>query len=649
MNLNNSLLKDLVTEYSELRPQTYFKSSLNALARAMQDIVLTDEGQYLVIANFQQEKYFRSSERRFRHMAAKSDQVYILGVPDTDSKFAVGNSYETIPLAATDTLARERYLVIIGLKYSACLTVREKQVSPNSEQVNSIADRGTRYEGIWSFDRTIAYSAADWLLSKINYLRPELEAKTERARRLFVTKRRKGERLQTWDKRIDLGTFTQSLVTYLQSGQYKLMRAYKAIATAQRKESLSNKIAAAQRVSLDPNEIITTTVRELGLLFPNCRCLLYPIATEDTEIIIKYEAVSGALKSLAGETWAIGDNPLFITAQAQRSTLVIDDVASNPYLIQNSTLKDKIKRAEIHSWLMVSIRDRGKLLGMVELHYGKGESFKWQPEDIALVEAVASSTGTALTQAQAYDNLLYLNTQLEAVERVQSNLIAIVGHELRTPLTTIRVCLESLATEPHIPSEIKDSLLDTALADTERLAQLIQNFLTLSKLEEGRAYQNIEPLTIDYALDLALRQIKTTARIENLPEIEIQLEPELPTVLADADGAIDVFNKLLDNACKFTPAEGKIIVTSNVLETETENQLEIIISDTGRGIEPEQLETIFNRFAQSENYLRRTVSGAGLGLVICRQIVESMGGQIWAASEGADRGSQFHFTLPIEP
>lgn len=127
MKLTNSLLGDLVTEYANLRPQIYFKSSLTALARAMQELVLADSQPFLVIANFQQEKFFRQQEQRFQNMAAKSDHVYILGVPDTESSFTAANSgYETVPLESTDTLAGERYLVIIGQQYSACLGVREK-------------------------------------------------------------------------------------------------------------------------------------------------------------------------------------------------------------------------------------------------------------------------------------------------------------------------------------------------------------------------------------------------------------------------------------------------------------------------------------------------------------------------------------------
>ena len=107
---------------------------------------------------------------------------------------------------------------------------------------------------------------------------------------------------------------------------------------------------------------------------------------------------------------------------------------------------------------------------------------------------------------------------------------------------------------------------------------------------------------------------------------------------------MEVLSKLLDNACKFTEAEGTVVIEAH---PNGDRMLEITISDTGRGIEPTQLEAVFDRFYQEEESLRRTASGTGLGLAICRQIILALGGQIWAESDGRDQGSQFHFTVPI--
>ena len=654
MDLTNSLLRDLVTEYKNLRPQIYFKSSLIALAQATQDLVLADDEEYLVIANFQQEKFFHQQERRFRKMAEKGDRVYILGVPDTESSFAIGNSpYETIPIQSTDTLAGERYLVIIGRSYAACLAVRDKLSVKDIKEVGSWVEHGERFEGIWTFDRNIVYTAADWLLGMIANYRPELASQTEQARKLFKLRSSDEEQLLSTTGAVDLGIFAQRLVTYIQTGQYKLFKAYKTIATAERKESLINKIAAAQRSSLDAHEILQTTVRELGQLFSNCRCILYRLAPEDTEVQIEYESKPAYMNSLVGHKWLIANNPLFIAAQAQKTTLVVEDVSNNPYLNENITIQDKIAKAQIHSWLMVSIRYQGALLGMLELHYGGSSDFQWKSEDIALIEAVATSAGAALTQASAYTNLVELNTQLESLERIQSNLIAIVGHELRTPLSTIRICLESLASEPDMLPEFRNAMLDTALGDSDRLGQLIQDFLTLSKLEAGKVYLNLESSNIDYALNLALRRVKTTAKVKQIPAIRVNLPDRLPQIRVDVDGLVEVFTKLVDNACKFTPTDGNITIHALIRKfqkskTSADKMLEIVISDTGRGIQQDRLETIFDRFSQSESYLRRTVTGVGLGLIICRKIIQNLGGEIWANSLGEGKGSEFHFTLPID-
>jgi signal transduction histidine kinase len=115
-------------------------------------------------------------------------------------------------------------------------------------------------------------------------------------------------------------------------------------------------------------------------------------------------------------------------------------------------------------------------------------------------------------------------------------------------------------------------------------------------------------------------------------------------VQTDGEWLVEVLSKLLDNACKFTEPKGSVVIQAH---QNGGQMLEVTIADTGRGIESNRLETVFDRFYQEEGALRRTTGGIGLGLAICRQIVTGLGGRIWAESAGKDRGSQFHFTVPI--
>ncbi len=280
----------------------------------------------------------------------------------------------------------------------------------------------------------------------------------------------------------------------------------------------------------------------------------------------------------------------------------------------------------------------------MELHHCLATPYRWKDEELALVEAIATQVGVALIQAAAYTNLQDLNQQLEILDRTRSNLVAIAGHELRTPLSTIRVCLESLAQEPDMPLELRQVMLDTALADSERMRKLVQDFLTLSRLESDRVQWHPEPLFLEECIELALSQIRAHYSKKVYPQIISQIPDRVPLVLADGEWLVEVLAKLLDNACKFTNPQGQITI---IIQIPDPSLVEVMVADTGRGIEPNRLEYVFDRFYQEEGALRRTTGGTGLGLAICRQIVKGWGGKIWASSEGKDKGAQFHFTVSV--
>jgi DICT domain-containing protein/signal transduction histidine kinase len=643
MSLSKSVQKDLLVRFPELRPQMYFKSSLTALSHAMEDVVLTGTDSPLIIANLEQDYFYLRELKRYRQMARLSDAVYLM----TRSQSQLGissedNVYETIYLNPDDTLTKEWHLVIISKEYTACLICRELSVKEIP------IERMARFEGFWTFEPHICHIAAQLLLKKILKYRPDLQYKIRQIKKQYGLTRLVGDRPSILTSQTaDLSIFIQRLVTYLQASQYKLVKTYKIIADRELKERSLNAITSALRSSLNPEEVLKITVRELGKLFNNCRCLLYRLNSKDLEIKIEYEYVPEGMISLYQQNWSLADNPLFLVAQTQERALIINKVTDNLYLKKNPTLQQKIAKAGIKSWLLLPIRYQNNILGILELHYGGEEEERWQKEDISLLEELVAQVGVAITQASAYTELVKLNMQLENLERLQSNLIAIIGHELRTPLSTIRVCLESLASEPNMPLQLRDTMLDTALTDAERLRQLIQDFLTLSKLETGKAYHRIEPIQIRDTAEIAIHRLET--RYMHLPPIKLQLSKDLPLVLADAEGLVEIFTKLLDNACKFSHSRGTIAIKAKILNEETKNpMLEVIVSDTGRGIDVQSLNTIFNRFSQEEDFLQRSVSGTGLGLTICRQTVQAMGGIIWAESKGRDRGSQFHFTVPID-
>lgn len=657
MSVSTSLLEDLLRDWPQLRSQIYFKSSLTALSHAMEDQMLAGEHGPLVIASFQRERFYRQEAHRYRRIAGQSDQVYVLAAPETDFANASG-LYETIAFTPSDGLSQEWHLVVLGIDYSTCLICRERPghaIPQATKPVVMDMDTARRFEGIWTSDRNVSCQASDLLFARILHYRPELAEKIEQARQRYGI----AEKCQSVEAKasaldVDSNPFAQRLVTYLQAGQYKLLKAYRSISAQEQKERLVNSIATAIRQSLQTEEILTIAVEELGQALSACRCLIYRCNPNDAYATIEHEYLSSSITSVYGKDWPLADNPLFQLVQESQAPAMTADSMSDPRFQPdgsgkdgNSLMLEFVQRWEIRSWLMVPVLYQGRLLGIVELHRCGSTAYEWQADELDVVDAIANQVGITLIQAEAYAHLDELNHQLESLDRARSNLIAITGHELRTPLSTIQICLESLSSEPDMPLELREVMLETALADGERMRKLIQDFLTLSKLESGRVDWHVEPIDLAECIELALSRVRAHRTADELPKIITQASDALPLAQGDGEWLVEALAKLLDNACKFTPAKGNVTVSAELEIRNKQKALKVTVADTGRGIEPKQLTVVFDRFYQEEGALQRTVGGTGLGLAICRQIVQGLGGKIWAESDGKDKGSRFFFTVPV--
>jgi DICT domain-containing protein/signal transduction histidine kinase len=668
MIITTSVLADLLQAQPQLRPQVYFKSSLTALSHAMEDQVLAGSHQHLVIASFQRERFYRQEAHRYRRIAQRTPQVYVLAAPETDFKNS-SEFYETVAFEPADALSLEWHLVVIGYQYANCLICREK-FTPVPDSTDTEIDPSRRFEGIWTFDQNVSKLAAELLLDRIKLYRPELSDKIEAAKSQYLGTATLVNGFTEDTPNPD--PFVQRLVTYLQAGQYKLLKAYRSIFAQEQKERLVNSITTAIRRSLNSDEILEVAVQELGQALKSCRCLIYRCKRTDASATIAHEFLGAEIASTVGQTWILQDNTLFQEVVQNQEMVYVQDTQEDARINGNAegvtddyrfsrqtdlikgtsqgknrkttTIKQLIEQFAIRSWLMVPILYQGQLLGMVELHHCGVTPHEWEDDERSLVEAIATQVGFALIQAAAYTNLEDLNQQLEALDRTRSNLVAITGHELRTPLSTIQVCLESLATEPDMPPELRQIMLNTALGDAERMRKLVQDFLTLSRLEGGRVQWHPEALSLQECVELALSHVRARRTEEERPQITTHVPIELPLVRADGEWLVETLAKLLDNACKFTTPQGQITIKTH---SNGGTMLKVTVADTGRGIEASSLETVFDLFYQEEGALRRTAGGTGLGLAICRQIVKGWGGEIWADSAGKDQGSQFHFTVPI--
>jgi len=184
-----------------------------------------------------------------------------------------------------------------------------------------------------------------------------------------------------------------------------------------------------------------------------------------------------------------------------------------------------------------------------------------------------------------------------------------------------------------------------AIGNCDRLVRLVNDILDFDSIEKGRLHLDCQPVE---AIDL-LRRAAETARPAAIPaRISFKVHAATSTVFADQDRVLQVLNELISNAIKFSPPDTTIHLSAEPLAMSATgpNEVRFIVQDQGRGIQQEKLEHIFDRFQQGDASDSRSRGGTGLGLALCRSMIEQHGGRIWVESVPG-RGSQFLFTLPV--
>ncbi len=233
-------------------------------------------------------------------------------------------------------------------------------------------------------------------------------------------------------------------------------------------------------------------------------------------------------------------------------------------------------------------------------------------------------------------------TQFRELDRMKSDFIATLSHEFRTPLTSINMTVDILNQGILGPlNERQKELIDSAKEDCFRLTKLARELLQLSKLESGKLQLKNEELDVAGVIDFSLHPLQLQFAEKGL-HLETDIGPDLPRIVADEQQVSWVISNLVTNALKHTDRGGKVVVRARRQDT---NVL-VEVEDTGRGIAPEHLEKIFDKFVQIKQVSSATPGSVGLGLAIAKEIVELYGGRIWVRS-APGKGSTFSFTLPL--
>jgi signal transduction histidine kinase len=226
-----------------------------------------------------------------------------------------------------------------------------------------------------------------------------------------------------------------------------------------------------------------------------------------------------------------------------------------------------------------------------------------------------------------------------SLDRIKDEFISIVSHELRTPLTSLRAALGLITggALDNRPEKFK-RMLDIATGNTDRLIRLVNDILELERIGSGEAELHY---TMCSTADLFCRSTNMLQADATKRQLRITSDSQGVVVWADPDRILQTLTNLISNAIKFSPLGSEIHLCSRYIDT---HEAEIQVIDQGPGIPVDKLERIFERFHQVDASDSRTAGGAGLGLAICRSIVNLHGGCIWATSTPA-KGAIFHFTL----
>ena len=443
-----------------------------------------------------------------------------------------------------------------------------------------------------------------------------------------------------------------------------------------------NELAGAAGSTLDRDDLVDRSLVAVTRHLRFDRALIL-LADTDGGLLTEGRSVGGSPEMTAAIT------ELSLPLDLASSLLVQLYHADGPLLFRNvdedpdERNRTFARMMEVTSFLGTPLVSKGRTVGVLAVD-NRASGRDVRPGDGPLLYTVGSLIAAAIENARLYGEV---EAQKEALERrvaertaalaaaieeaqaarvaaeeasaTKSAFLSSVSHELRTPLTSvvgfsrlIRRRLDEVIF-PAVPAgepkrdramrQVSDNL-GIIVEEGERLTALINDTLDLAKIEAGRMEWRREPVDVG---DVIARATAATASLldDSGPAMRIDVPPGLPPVTGDRDRLIQVVINLISNAVKFTPT-GTITCSAGVIADDGHPLLLVSVADTGMGIAPDDQARVFEQFSQAGDTLADTPRGTGLGLPICREIVEQHGGRLWVESE-VGHGSTFSFTLPV--
>jgi signal transduction histidine kinase len=306
-------------------------------------------------------------------------------------------------------------------------------------------------------------------------------------------------------------------------------------------------------------------------------------------------------------------------------------------LVWQPTAASWAQRERIAQILALPLLERsGKLIGVIYVFRDRSAA-RFGPADRDVLNVFASQATTTIQQTRLANAML---AERQRLESMQTSFVSIVSHELQTPVSIIKGYAGTLA-RPDGPWS-RDTVIriaHTIEEECDRLYRLISDLLDISRIQAGRVAMSIGPVDLP---DLAETLAERSRPRSSAHQFKTEFPAEFPIISGDREKLRQALGNLVDNAIKYSPSGGTIALGGRV---EPEHVV-VYVRDQGIGISGDEHNRVFERFHRVDTRLSRSTQGVGLGLYICRVIVEAHGGQIWVESGGTDQGSTFYIRLP---
>lgn len=363
----------------------------------------------------------------------------------------------------------------------------------------------------------------------------------------------------------------------------------------------------------------------------------------EDETRLKLKTLMGASEAFAGVVSEIPVGVGVAGTAVQNKMPVVTDIDHYP----SRELLPFLEKEGLVTLIGVPLMAKGRVVGAMNLANRRRRVFS--KEDIDILASIGSQIGVAIENARLYqeskaalEKLQAAYEELKSLDRMKSEFLSNVSHELKTPLVSIRGYGELLYDEKlgALPQAQK-SALEAIIRNADRLTRLINSLLFLSVQQMGKPEIKMKPKPqdIDEIITASIADMKVQAERKNI-SVEKDVSRQL-MVMGDKDRLTEVFMNLIDNAIKFSYHGGKI----NIKAREEDDNVHVTVTDTGIGIPENVLPFLFQRFYQADASITRKYGGTGLGLYICKSIVDAHNGNIWIESK-VGKGTTVHVLLP---